>query len=65
LAARLTRAAEDEAVRSGFRRLLLHVRIGLLRNRGLFARLGYAEVGFRAHPGCQEPTFVVMEKQVG
>jgi hypothetical protein len=55
-------AAEAEARRRGLELLRLHARLELPMNRRLFARRGFVEVGFRAHPGYIRPTFAVMEK---
>jgi GNAT superfamily N-acetyltransferase len=62
LAGRLLQAAETEARRRAIGRLRLQARIELSLNRRLFARHGFVEVGFRAHPGYAEPTIAVMEK---
>jgi ribosomal protein S18 acetylase RimI-like enzyme len=64
LAARLIAEAEVFARERGFKRLRLHARLALPMNRRLFARLGFTEVERRAHPGYDEPTFVVMEKPI-
>ena len=40
----------------------LNVRIALRSNIALFQSLGYRETARAAHPGCPEPTYLVMEK---
>jgi GNAT superfamily N-acetyltransferase len=62
LAGRLIDAVEAEARRRGVGWLRVQARLELPRNRLLFARRGYVEVGVRAHPGYAEPTIAVMEK---
>jgi predicted N-acetyltransferase YhbS len=65
LARTLIAAGEAEARSRGLALARAQARIALPRNRALFARLGYAEVGTRAHPGHAEPTIVMMEKALG
>jgi predicted N-acetyltransferase YhbS len=62
LAGQLIDAVEAEALRRGLGWLRVQARLELPRNRLLFARHGYVEVGVRAHPGYSEPTIAVMEK---
>ncbi len=62
LATELMRAAEAEARRRGLPRLHLGVRLALLGNRRLFARLGFTETVRHAHPGHSEPTWTEAEK---
>ncbi len=64
LAGRLIAEGETEARAMGLSRVTAQARIGLARNRALFARLGFAEVDTRSHRGHAEPTIVVMEKLV-
>ena len=62
VAGRLIDAVEAEARRRALGRLRVQARLELPRNRLLFARRGYVEVGVRAHPGYAEPTIAMMEK---
>ena len=55
---------EAEALRSGFVKTRLRVRLELPLNRKFFARLGYAQVSTGAHPGHDHPTFAILEKRV-
>lgn len=62
LAARLLAMAAEEARRRGLAKLRVQVRLELARNRALFAREGFVEVGRKSHPGYDRPTIGVMEK---
>ncbi len=65
IASRLLEAAEDVAQASGLPRLHLGTRLALQANRRLFARCGFREIAFHAHPGYAAPTWVEMEKRLG
>ena len=62
LAVALMREAEGEARRRGLSRLHLGVRLALLDNRRLFARLGFAETALHTHAGCAAPTWTEAER---
>ncbi len=62
LATTLMQAAEGEARRRGLPRLHLGVRLALLDNRRLFARLGFAETRLRTHDGYAAPTWTEAER---
>lgn len=64
IAVRLLAAAEEAAQVKGLPRLHLGTRLALEGNRRLFARLGFREIAFHAHPGYATPTWVEMEKQI-
>jgi GNAT superfamily N-acetyltransferase len=64
LALALLDAAESAARAAGQRRLVLQTRLPLVSNRRLFARAGFREVSFHAHPGHLEPTFVEMQRDL-
>ena len=64
LGARLMALGESEALRRGFVKTRLRVRLELPLNRKFFARLGYAQVSAGAHPGHDHPTFAILEKRV-
>ncbi len=55
---------EQRARLRGIPRVQLGTRIILARLRAYYAQLGYREVRFAAHEGYNEPTYVVMEKEV-
>lgn len=61
----LVGAAEAEARARGLPLLHLSVRLALVGNRRLFARLGFRETTLQRHPGHAEPTSVAMEKALG
>lgn len=65
LARLLIQGAEREARRRGSPRLHVRVRLSLAGNLGLFAALGFHEIGRDAHPGHAEPTIAVLEKRLG
>ena len=65
LALALLGAVEARARREGLCRLVLQTRLALVSNRALFARAGYCEGSFHAHPGFDAPTFVELEKSLG
>jgi len=62
LATALMQVAEGEARRRGLPRLHLGVRLALLDNRRLFARLGFAETRLHTHDGCTAPTWTEAER---
>jgi len=62
LATALMQAAEGEARRRGLPRLHLGVRLALLDNRRLFARLGFTETWLHTHDGCAAPTWTEAER---
>lgn len=62
IATSLLAAAETAARAAGWPRLLLETRLVLLDNQRLFARFGFHEVSRHAHPGYEEPTFMLMQK---
>ena len=62
LAGLLLAAAAAEARRRGLPRLHLGVRLALLGNRRLFARLGFTETRLRTHDGCPAPTWTEAER---
>ena len=64
IAQQLLAAAEDAARTMGLSRLRLGTRLALNGNRRLFARCGFQEIAFHAHPGYPAPTWVEMEKRV-
>ena len=64
LALALLGAVEARARKEGLGRLVLQTRLALVSNRALFARAGYREVSFHAHPGFDAPTFVELEKSL-
>ena len=64
IAVRLLAAAEEAARGKGLPRLHLGTRLALEGNRRLFARFGFREVAFHAHPGYASPTWVEMEKRI-
>ncbi len=62
LAAALMQEAEAEARRRGLPRLHLGVRLALLDNHRLFARLGFEETKLHTHAGCAAPTWTEAER---
>ncbi len=56
---------EQQARQRGIPKVQLGTRLVLTRLREYYKRLGYHEVRFAAHEGYLEPTYVVMEKDVG
>jgi GNAT superfamily N-acetyltransferase len=64
LGARLLALGETEALRRGFVKTRLRVRLELPLNRKFLARLGYEQVSAGAHPGHDHPTFAILEKRV-
>ena len=65
IARALLAAGEAEVRRRGLARMTLRVRLALEENQRLFAGFGFEPAGQGAHPGCREPTFLVMEKRLG
>ncbi|HZQ07384.1 MAG TPA: GNAT family N-acetyltransferase [Anaerolineae bacterium] len=55
---------EVQARASHIARVRLGVRIVLEELRASYARRGYREIGFHAHEGYTEPTYVTMEKDL-
>lgn len=58
----LMAAAEAEARRRGLPRLHLGVRLALVGNRRLFARLGFTETRLRTHDDYPAPTWTEAER---
>ena len=64
IAVRLLAAAEEAAQVKGLPGLNLGTRLALEGNRRLFARFGFREIAFHAHPSYATPTWVEMEKRI-
>lgn len=62
VARELVAAVEAEARRRGLDRVHGSVRIVLVENRRMFARLGFTETVANAHPGYSQPTTIAIEK---
>jgi GNAT superfamily N-acetyltransferase len=65
IAAALIEYVEARARELGRSRVRLGVRIALPRLRARYERLGYRVIEERCHAGYAEPTYVIMEKDVG
>jgi predicted N-acetyltransferase YhbS len=64
LARRLMLAGEGFVREQGLPSVEVQVRIVLTGNIALFQSLGYRETARGCHPGCREPTYLVMEKSL-
>lgn len=64
LARRLVDLADRRAVALGLPFLELKTRIELIENHHAFARMGFSEVAKAAHPGFEQPTYIVMRRPV-
>lgn len=64
LARRLMLAGEGFVRGRGLGLAEVQVRIALTGNIALFRALGYRETARRSHPGCLEPTYLVMQKSL-
>ncbi len=62
IAQALIAAVEATAKAQGFTQVMLSVRLALSRQRQLYARLGYREVGLGTHAGYAAPTFAKLVK---
>lgn len=58
-------AAEARARQRGFARVRLGVRVVLADMRAAYERRGYVFVETHMHDGFVEPTYVILEKQLG
>jgi ribosomal protein S18 acetylase RimI-like enzyme len=55
---------EARARERGLERVRLGVRVALPRQRASYERLGYQLVEARSHPGYEQPTYVILEKNL-
>jgi GNAT superfamily N-acetyltransferase len=55
---------ERRAADLGFRRVQIGVRIALPQLHAYYKSLGYARVRDENHPGYEQPTYTVMEKEI-
>ena len=60
----LVNFVEGEAMRRGFSRITLGVRLQLPENTAFYTKLGYDIVGYGSHPGFTEPTYMTMVKHL-
>lgn len=60
----LVAAVEGTAVKQGWKRVQLGVRIALPRNRVYFEKLGYRVVAYASHAGYEQPTSATLEKVI-
>jgi ribosomal protein S18 acetylase RimI-like enzyme len=56
---------EARARERGLRCVRLGVRVALPRQRASYERLGYHLIEERRHPGYEQPTYVILEKELG
>jgi predicted N-acetyltransferase YhbS len=61
----LITAIEQHARQLNLPRVRLSVRIVLTENRAYYERLGYRLVDYARHAGYTQPTYVILEKEVG
>ena len=60
----LVRAAEQRALALGLTVVELETRVELVENHAIFGKLGFLEVGRKAHPGFDRPTSITFAKSV-
>ena len=60
----LVRAAEQRALALGLAVVELETRVELVENQAIFGKLGFLEVGRKAHPGFDRPTSITFAKSV-
>jgi len=60
----LVTAVEEIALSRGRRHVRLAVRLALPQNHRFYTDLGYQVISYERHPGCAQPTYLVMEKQL-
>ena len=60
----LVRAAEQRALALGLAVVELETRVELVENHAIFGKLGFLEVGRKAHPGFDRPTSITFAKSV-
>jgi len=65
LARTLITQAARRALTLGKRFLELETRIELTENHRAFARMGFVKTAEAAHPGYDDPTFIIMRKPIG
>lgn len=65
LARALVAKAEDRARELGLGWLELETRVELVENHATFARMGFHEVGRKAHAGFDRPTSITFRRAVG
>lgn len=64
IARSLIQQVEHEAAQSGYRSVILNVRIVLRDNIAFFESMGYKITSSQAHEGYATPTYFVMEKSI-
>jgi ribosomal protein S18 acetylase RimI-like enzyme len=55
---------EERARSAGLARVRLGVRTALPQMRASYERMGYRLIEERAHPGYEQPTYVILERDV-
>ena len=60
----LVRAAEQRALALGLTVVEMETRVELVENHAIFGKLGFLEVGRKAHPGFDRPTSITFAKSV-